>query len=70
MEEFMHKKLSSRKFWLAQQVVFLSVSVPLLFKHMEISESVTLIAMGVIAGAGTLYGVVNTIDKRLNGGVS
>jgi len=64
----MPPKLTSRKFWLAQQIVYLSIGVPLLFKHMGIDSSVTLMSLGVISGAGTLYGVVSTFDKKWNRG--
>lgn len=60
------KKLTSRKFWLAQQIVYLSIGVPLLFRSFGIGESITLMTLGVIGGAGTLYGVVSTLDKKLN----
>jgi len=62
-----HNKLKSRKFWLAQQVILLSVAVPLLYRYAGITESVTLVTLGVLSGAGALYGVVNTVDKKLNG---
>ena len=62
----MPPKLTSRKFWLAQQIVYLSIGVPLLFHHMGIESSVTLMSLGVISGAGTLYGVVSTFDKKWN----
>ena len=60
-------KLTSRKFWLAQQIVYLSIGVPILFNSLGISEGITLMSLGVISGAGTLYGVVNTLDKKWNG---
>lgn len=60
------KKLTSRKFWLTQQIVYLSVGVPLLFKYMDIDLTVTLMTLGVLSGAGTLYGVVSTFDKKWN----
>lgn len=63
----MKEKFKSRKFWLAQEVILLSVLVPLLYKAVGIAEGVTLVTLGVLSGAGALYGVVNTVDKKLNG---
>lgn len=60
-------KFKSRKFWLAQQIVYLSIGVPILFNSLGISESITLMSLGVLSGAGTLYGVVSSLDKKWNG---
>ena len=64
----MNKRLTSRKFWLTQEIVLLGVGLPLAFQYAGISEGVTLMALGIVSGAGTLYGVISTFDKKLNGG--
>jgi len=64
----MPPKLTSRKFWIAQQIVYLSIGVPILFQHLAIDSSITLMTLGVLSGAGTLYGVVSTFDKKWNRG--
>lgn len=63
----LRQKLTSRKFWLTQQTVCLSVLVPLLFKYVGLSETVTLTVLGTVGAVGSLYGVINTVDKKLNG---
>lgn len=61
-------RLSSRKFWLTQQVVYLSIGVPILFHSLGIPESVTVITLGVVGGAGAVYGVVNVMGKKFSAG--
>ena len=57
-------KLSSRKFWISQQIIGLCVVVPVVFQKLGVGESVTLMVLGVIGGAGAAYGVVNVLDKK------
>lgn len=63
----LRQKLTSRKFWLTQQTVVLSVCVPLLFKYVGLSESVTLMVLGTVGAVGSLYGVISAMDKKFNG---
>ena len=62
------EKLSSRKFWLAQQIIVLIMGVPVLFQHFGIDSAVTLLALGAITGIGGFYGVCNVLDKKYEGG--
>ena len=60
-------KYKSRKFWLAQQILCLTVGVPILFKYLEISNDVTLLALGATTAVGAFYGVTNVMAKKLGG---
>ena len=60
----MPPKLKSRKFWLSQQILLLSVGVPLAFAKLQIDASVTLATLGLIGAVGALYGVTNVLAKR------
>lgn len=60
-------KLKSRKFWLAQQIIVLTVGVPLLFAHFGIDASVTLVALGSITSIGAFYGISNIMAKKYGG---
>jgi len=68
MNEKTRDKLSSRKFWLAQQIIALTLGLPILFQKYGIDTSVTLLALGAVTGIGAFYGVVNVLDKKYEGG--
>jgi len=62
----MESKFKSRKFLISQEIIVLGIALPLLFHYVGIVGDVTLMALGVVSGAGTLYGVVSTWDKKNN----
>jgi len=47
-------------------MIYLSIGVPVLFLRLGVDTDVTLMTLGVLSAAGTLYGVVSTWDKKVN----
>lgn len=58
------QKFISRKFILSILVLLLSVLIPVVYKHLEIGETVTLTVLGIMAGIGTGYGILNVRDSK------
>lgn len=54
----------SRKFIISQQVILAAVGLPILYSYLGISEMVTLTVLGVLTGVGSVYGVVNMVQKK------
>jgi len=61
------KRWTSRKFWMVNILIVLSTIVPLIFKASGISENVTMLVLGTYGAVGSIYGIVNTLDKKWNG---
>lgn len=54
----------SRKFILSVLILITAAIVPVVYKTMAVSDSVTMLVLGVIAGVGAAYGVINMQDAK------
>ena len=57
----------SRKWLVTVAVLGMAYQLPLAFKKAEVSETVTLMVLGIIVAAGTAYGILNVKDSKPNG---
>lgn len=57
-------KWASRKLWLTSLVLFAITNIPILYKHLGISESITLFVVTAIATSCGIYSVANVMDKK------
>lgn len=58
-------KLKSRKFILTLIIAGGSSGLPVLYKNMGISDSVTMLVIGIVGGIGVSYGIVNVMDRQV-----
>ena len=73
----MLEQIGGRKFLLTIVGIILAVLVPVIYKKLEVNDSITQIVIGVIAAAVSTYGVTNVMadkyskpdvtDKAVNG---
>lgn len=59
------EKLKSRKFVLTLMIMGGASGLPILYKHMAIPDSITMLVVGIIGGVGVSYGVVNVMDRKI-----
>lgn len=57
-------KWTSRKLLVSLLCLLLSVSLPVLYKKLDISDSITMAAEGIIASIMGVYGVLNVASKK------
>lgn len=57
----------SRKFILTAVGILIMSSIPILYKQLGISDSITLVVVGAIAGATGVYAGFNTLAKKYEG---
>ncbi len=60
-------RLSSRKFWVIQEIMILSIVSPIVMHKYGMSESIILTVLGILGGVGAVYGTLNVIDRKING---
>lgn len=58
------KGFASRKWLVTVGVLAMTYQLPMSFKKADVSEAVTLMALGIIAAAGTAYGILNVKDSK------
>lgn len=61
-------KYLSRKFIVTIFVSIASVAVPILFKNQEVSDTVSIMVLGIIGGIGTAYGIINLKESKIDKG--
>lgn len=59
---------TSRKFWISIAAVLISCGLPVLYKQLGISESVTLAVLGLVSAISLGYSGANLIDKKISSG--
>jgi hypothetical protein len=57
--------MGGRKFVIALIVMIVSVAAPALYKHLEVSDAITMMVLGIIGGIGVAYGAVNVLDSKV-----
>lgn len=58
-------RLTSRKFIFSMIQVFLTILLPFVYKHFEISDSILLTVLMCLNGAGLAYTGANLISKKM-----
>jgi hypothetical protein len=56
-------KWASRKLLVALGVMSTAVGVPVLYKHMEISDLITTTVLFIVGAVGIVYGGLNVLEK-------
>ncbi len=57
---------TSRKFWISILATALSCGLPLLYKHLEISDTITISVLGIVSALALGYGGLNLMDKKIS----
>lgn len=57
----------SRKLWVSIGFSILLFAGPIVYKHMEISDTVTMMVLGAISAIGTGYLGFNVLSKKVTG---
>lgn len=57
-------KFKSRKLIVAFIAMIVSIIVPVLYHKLEMSESLTMVVLGVVASVGAVYGGLNVLDTK------
>ncbi len=58
--------LTSRKFWISMLATIVSCGIPVIYKHLEISDTITISVLGIVSALALGYGGLNLIDKKLS----
>jgi len=57
-------KVKSRKFMITVAQIALTIAVPLVYKRFEVGESVMMLVLAAINGAGAIYSGANVLSKK------
>ncbi len=58
--------LTSRKLWISILATIISCGLPILYKQLGISESVTLAVLGLVSAISLGYSGANILDKKIS----
>jgi len=61
-------KYLSRKFVVTIMIMIAGPAVPYAYKHMGVSDTVTLAVLALIGGIGAAYGIVNVAQDKIGKG--
>lgn len=59
-------KYLSRKFLLTVTILLLSSALPVIYKNSQVSDSVMLAVLAILAGVGTAYGFLNLKEANID----
>lgn len=60
----MNEKWASRKVVLTSISLLIITTLPIVYKHLEISDEVTLLVIGAVATASGVYNAFNSLSKK------
>lgn len=59
--------LGGRKFTLTLLIMLFSLVAPAVYKKLEVSDSITMMVLGIFGGVGVAYGAVNVAATKAHG---
>ncbi len=59
-------RFTSRKLIISVLATIIACILPIIYKHMNIGDSVTMAVLGIVSALAIGYGGLNILDKKIN----